>query len=461
MKAVFHTGAEVAWAEQLTATPWPLLPVANRPLIEYWIELALALGVREITTLLDHGAAAIEAYLGDGERWGVTIRYGFLRPDADPAVWLRRDPERSRGGLLWIAGPVFPRRLESFDPARIGAGVFGDDPVRGQLRIAPGGAAPAPDAGGAGAADAWQAAGLAPERMDDLGVYHRMNMALLDGEIGRYLMPGYSERERTRLGFNVIYPPGATLDPPLLAGNDVRFEPLCRVGPRVAIGSRVVVDRQTEVRDSVVLDGTYIGRNLEIVGRVVAGSRLADPADGSVIDLPDPWLLSHLEQPLRGRDVRRDLAGRAAALGLLLLLGPLHVLARLCGAPRGARPHRRRALGRRDRIVEWPEWRPLRPGLFARLSLDRVPLWVRVLAGRLWLAGGRPVAEEVRVERPYYPAVFTYADTRDDPPAIAAAMDDIDARFHARARGVREDLALCGRALWRRLTRGPPPEDPA
>ena len=70
MKAVLVTGRFAAWTDAL-GVPWPLLPFGNRLLIEYWFELCLDLGIREIVIVLGEEAAAIEEAVGDGARWGV------------------------------------------------------------------------------------------------------------------------------------------------------------------------------------------------------------------------------------------------------------------------------------------------------------------------------------------------------------------------------------------------------
>lgn len=56
-------------------TPKPLVEVCGKPLIEYHIEKLAAAGVTEI--IINHAwlGHKIEAALGKGERWGVTIHY--------------------------------------------------------------------------------------------------------------------------------------------------------------------------------------------------------------------------------------------------------------------------------------------------------------------------------------------------------------------------------------------------
>ncbi|MBL3526697.1 MAG: nucleotidyltransferase family protein [gamma proteobacterium endosymbiont of Lamellibrachia anaximandri] len=61
-------------------TPKPLLQVAGKPLIEYHIEALAGAGFRELVINHAHLGNQIETALGDGSRWGVTIRYSAESP---------------------------------------------------------------------------------------------------------------------------------------------------------------------------------------------------------------------------------------------------------------------------------------------------------------------------------------------------------------------------------------------
>ncbi len=56
-------------------TPKPLLPVAGRPLIEHHLLRLAAAGFTEIVINLAHLGEQIAAHLGDGARFGLSIRY--------------------------------------------------------------------------------------------------------------------------------------------------------------------------------------------------------------------------------------------------------------------------------------------------------------------------------------------------------------------------------------------------
>jgi MurNAc alpha-1-phosphate uridylyltransferase len=55
--------------------PKPLLPVAGRPLIAYHLEALARAGIREVVINLAWLGDLLRATLGDGERYGVRIRY--------------------------------------------------------------------------------------------------------------------------------------------------------------------------------------------------------------------------------------------------------------------------------------------------------------------------------------------------------------------------------------------------
>ena len=73
-------------------TPKPLLPVNGKPLIVWHIEALARGGVREIVVNTAWLEDQIVAALGDGARWGVTIRYSL--------------EGRDHGGALETAGGI-------------------------------------------------------------------------------------------------------------------------------------------------------------------------------------------------------------------------------------------------------------------------------------------------------------------------------------------------------------------
>jgi glucose-1-phosphate thymidylyltransferase len=55
--------------------PKPILPICNKPLIVYQIELMRSMGIHDIVVLLGHRGFEIAKILGDGAQLGVNVRY--------------------------------------------------------------------------------------------------------------------------------------------------------------------------------------------------------------------------------------------------------------------------------------------------------------------------------------------------------------------------------------------------
>lgn len=464
MRALFHVGAPIGWGTSLGHAPWCLAPVAGKPLLEYWLEWASELGIHEITIVLGDGAYEIESFCGDGSRWGVECRFGFQKEIDPPADYLRRSPHKWREGLLFINGPVFPVRLSdsTFPEPSVGS-TFMLSGANGPacLLSAESAALDAWLSGGnpPEATAEWSALGLDPLILSDIQAYYTLNMRMVAGEQERYVQSGYGGRDGVQIGYNVQIPPSVELHPPLTIGNDCRFHPMSVIGPNAVIGNRVIIDRQTEVSDSILLDGTYLGCNLEISGKIISGNRIIDPAADVCIDVADPWLAAALTQRLRATDLLRAGVGWLIAFALIILQAvPFALLYPFVRSSGGTfRTSNRLLMRNRERSVflfSAPAPGTIATRFFQGLSLDLFPLFLQVVGGRLWLCGHQPLHPERDAElrqqvRRYYPAAISFQTRRPDhyDPAIAMA----EAFYYERHASLKVDLALLARTLFGRL----------
>lgn len=465
MKAVLHTGAAVDWVPDPERRPWALLPVGNRPVLEYWLEVCVAFGVEEVRIVLGEGADLIEAYAGEGEKWGVRITYSFLKAGKDPDVFPRRSPDQWRGdGLLYLRGPAFPLRTGEGELTAPGAGEtrvwrVGEEAVGFVTRngaalegFLAGGVWPEGTEGAEGA-------GLEAASIGTPKAYYDLNMMMVRGGITRYLAPGYSVTEGSYVGFNVVIPPSCAVEGPVMIGNNTRLQPLSAAGPEAVIGNRVVVDSQTEIRRCVVLDGTYLGRNLDLEEKIVAGTCLIDPESGVSVDLEDPLLLGQVGSGPSVKEGLHRLGEKVPALGLWLVQLPLFaVLAPVVVLGGRGRFVRREVLDRRDGVMKVWGFEG-REGsclacVFRGLSLDRW-LWLPwVLTGRLGLCGHSPLrVSERETLRKRLPRAVPGVIAEDLllGGAEAEALREVYARQYLHERSFAGDLALLFRVLTRRL----------
>jgi len=76
MKAVILAAGEGRRLEPLTETrPKPMLPVANRPLLEHVVESVVAAGIEEVVLVVGYKRERIQSHFGDGDDWGIDIEY--------------------------------------------------------------------------------------------------------------------------------------------------------------------------------------------------------------------------------------------------------------------------------------------------------------------------------------------------------------------------------------------------
>jgi mannose-1-phosphate guanylyltransferase/phosphomannomutase len=76
MKAVIMAGGKGTRLRPLTAnTPKPMVPLLNRPCMEYTIDLLKRHGITHIAVTLQYLPEVIRNYFGDGSRFGVSITY--------------------------------------------------------------------------------------------------------------------------------------------------------------------------------------------------------------------------------------------------------------------------------------------------------------------------------------------------------------------------------------------------
>lgn len=473
MRAVLYTGGKKVWTEALGERSWVLLPVGGRPLLSYWLELCVDLGIIDVQVVLGRDAEYVEMFCGNGAQWGLHIDYSFIRAEDDPHAYLLRNPERWADGLLYMDEAVFPRRGDSFSPEKIKTLLDGCY-LREDGRIAffvsqhpeavadfirtghcNGGRQCTSSCNGSEICRTPAFCGIDFVCIPDITEYYRLNMEVVSGEMNRYLTSGYSSHDGASIGYNVTIPPSVALSPPLAIGNDCRIGAISVIGPRTVISDHVLIDRQCEISDSIILSDTYVGRNLEIKGKIVSGNRIIDPEDGTCLEIEDPWLVSRTHPRNYLRDAVRAVFGWLIALLLAAVqITPFivfYALIRLSGRGRFI-VRACRGIGGKEVALRYFAASGTSPNLllmcFYGASLDRLPRLLCVLTGKLWLCGQVPrsaASGEIKNPDRYFPAVFSYSD------AFAEIDKQMDALYYAHTRSLAADLRILRHALFHRF----------
>lgn len=97
MKGIIIAGGLGTRLRPLTyQRPKPLVPVANRPFLEYQVALLRKHGIDDIVFATNYMAEKIEGHFGDGSRFGVRMRYAL------------EDTPLGTGGAIRNAADLFP-----------------------------------------------------------------------------------------------------------------------------------------------------------------------------------------------------------------------------------------------------------------------------------------------------------------------------------------------------------------
>src|ERR1700716_665986 len=107
MKGVIRAGGEATRLRPLTSNqPKPMLPLANRPMMEHIVRLLKEHGFDEIVVTLAFLPQAIRTYFGDGSEFGVRMVYATEEQPLGTAGSVRNAMEELDERFLVISGDV-------------------------------------------------------------------------------------------------------------------------------------------------------------------------------------------------------------------------------------------------------------------------------------------------------------------------------------------------------------------
>jgi hypothetical protein len=330
--------------------PSAMLPLMDRPFIQHVMETLVNQGCNRFEVVLGHLPETLEALLGDGNRWGVDIRYHLVRrPDRPyrPLKLLGERPEMNHPALLVHADRLVRADIIGSKPSSPADGpvlyCFGDDtaPSSQSQRQWSGWAwltrdclAGVPEDSDENQLKAFleEHAGSRIEAADrfkplsvqsggDLVASHR---GVLAQKKSGLMVRGIEVEEAVWLARNVSLHPTARLIPPLYIGENCRIARGVRIGPDAVIGHNCVLDEKSTVSRSVVFPGSYVGEALELSDAIVDKNCLINVRVGSEITIREDFILGSLADKQLRRGWNRILS---QATAILLLLPALPIIA--------------------------------------------------------------------------------------------------------------------------------------
>lgn len=321
MKAVIMAGGEGTRLRPLTSNiPKPMLPLANRPMMEHIVDLLLAHGIDEIVVTVSYLANIIRTYFGDGSAFGVRMVYateeqplgtagsvrnamdelderflvisGDVLTDIDLSAMIRFHDERdalATIGLVAVENPLefgivitredgtIERFLEKptwgqvFSDT-INTGIFvleprvfdfidADRPVDFSSEVFPRMLAKGEPLYGAVASGYWEDVGT-------IEAYVKAHQDVMDGKV-QASVAGFELSQGVWLGEGADVHPDAVIEGAAIIGDECRVDAGVRVGNYTVLGRNVRVRADADLERSVIHDNAYVAEGVRLRGTVV------------------------------------------------------------------------------------------------------------------------------------------------------------------------------------------------
>ena len=314
--------------------PAAMLPVGHATLVERLVEQLVRTGLTELDIVACDRPELLRAALGDGERWGIRLRWHLAKDPERPYAMLRSAQLPQSGRVVightdrWIT-PDAIRRLAQDDHALLR--LDGTDTLAwtgwasvpgAMLRL------PLPNCDRRALGVELARRGLRPALACGSNAAPALDArSLLEAQ--RAVIAGSADAplpaEWIAMPWGAVSPqasihPGATIVGPVLIGPGCLVAAGATVGPNTVLSRDVVIGATTSIREAVVLPGTYLGKGLEVNDAIVNGGRVRHVALDVETELApsDGLMLSLDAQPCRGPSP----AGRLAAAVAATLLMP-------------------------------------------------------------------------------------------------------------------------------------------
>src|SRR4051795_6129967 len=325
MKAVIMAGGEGTRLRPLTSNqPKPMMPLANRPMMEHIVRLLKEHGFDEIVVTLAFLPQAIRTYFGDGSEFGVRMVYATEETPLGTAGSVRNAMEQLKDErFLVISGDVLTdidlsavvkyheekgamvtiglKAMEN--PLEFGIVITDEDGSIERFLEKPGWGQVFSDTINTGiyvlepeifdaipAGEPVDFSGdVFPKLLDEgapmfgyvaegywedvgnLEAYVRAHRDVLDGKV-TIDVPGFRLREGVWLGEGAEIDPDATIDGPAVIGDYCKVEAGAQLHEYCVLGSNLIVRSDAFIERSVVHDNAYLANGVRLRGCVIGRS---------------------------------------------------------------------------------------------------------------------------------------------------------------------------------------------
>lgn len=280
MQACLYPGnADFSKFREFFPGVWPgEMPLAGKSLCRHLVDLCGTLKVTEVFLLDRFLNPKLADELGNGNYWSLQLHYQNTERIASlrQLLQMRESFSGEEEDALLIWGLFLPDiqvveelflPLEEVDPDR-------EDPESGVYLYLEG---------------KFYRSVVSLLKCDSLKSFFDINFHLLQNP-GVYSLPGYSSQHEYGVGRNVAIMPRADVQTPVLIQDNVLISRGVSIKDGAIIGQFSVIDENTKVSHSIIMNNTYVGCSMVIRDKIVNGHRVLDPLSDSYVDLDDAFL---------------------------------------------------------------------------------------------------------------------------------------------------------------------------
>ncbi len=318
-------------------TSYLLLPICGRTVIDHLLESLTPLDINQVTLLTHEHSAKVRKFIGLGERWGLNIKLvTTLGNTTIEDVLTRYDIGKDNDCLLLNAQYFRSGDLDAVvsrfqsEPGQFITGSYQDEACGLSYYCK--------NAESYGKNQENRSTDLVEnERNIDLSLEYCQNLCTLEHyQQANFWVaennPKYVLTRGKQKYPNVIAGPGCVISEQnletgkLFTGVGCQIHSEARCNGIVILGNNVIVDRHTSIKNSLILDETYIGEHLKIENSIIWRNTLINVDKDSYFTLEDDRLIGSLSKTALILKIKHFIGRSIAGIALLLSL-PLWIIA--------------------------------------------------------------------------------------------------------------------------------------
>lgn len=266
---------------------WPsthraLLPIAGKPVIIYLIEQLAAAGIKHLRIAGSIQQYAVKYRLGNGEEWGVTIRYSDLHGSD-----LLLQTLLERGQCLYFQGDEFLNVVRAIHnvEASYPAPALLSDPESAAFWIL--------DKDGPRRTEFRKQDNKRLAALRTTADFHEANQFLTSQKVEEFELPGREISASVQVGWDTAIHPTAQIEPGVSIGNQCFIGKGAYLGPGCVVGDGCVISPHARLANVSVLPNCFVGSPVKLRDAVITPKAIFDLA-GNYWLIEDTSLLTRV-----------------------------------------------------------------------------------------------------------------------------------------------------------------------